>query len=306
MDENKEFLASENEEETQVNPDTDTIDSETSTDEFSGEFSEELAETLENQEFEPVEYNAETAVKTKKKSLIQLPIIISAVILVLVALGFLTFKCFFDTSIVGTWTVNTTATPDEATTGEEEEAVSYYIFESDKTAKIALGTMRMEGTYSVTTDAETGTRTVKIDIPSALQGDFEFEVSGNSFTGRKLVLTSSYYGQSIEFKSTSMTVPEMKVDKDFKPNDKLTGEWVYNDGYYNMKYTLNNDGTATVNQADVIFADGTYTYSDDKITIKYFTNTEVTMELEYKIDGEKLMINGIPYEKADAASSDEA
>lgn len=310
MDENKEFLTSENEEETKVNSDTDTDNNENHeelTNEYTSEFSEEIAETeVDGQDVTPVEYNAETAtVQTKKKSIIQIPIIISAVILVLVALGFLVFKCFFNTSIVGTWTVSDTATPDEASTEEEETSKSYYIFENDGTAKIAIGTFRMEGTYTITTNDE-GTRSVEINIPSALQGTFEFEVSGNELQGRKLVLTNPDYGQSIDFESTKMIVPEMKVEEGFEPSEKLTGEWSYDDGYYMMTYDLRKDGTASVNQSDVIFADGVYTYTEDMITIKYYTDSEVTMELEYQLDGETLIVNGIPFTRVTDASADEA
>ncbi len=310
MDENKEFLTSENEEETKVNSDTDTDNNENHeelTNEYTSEFSEEIAETeADVQDVTPVEYNAETAtVQTKKKSIIQIPIIISAVILVLVALGFLVFKCFFNTSIIGTWTVSDTATPDEASTEEEETSKSYYIFENDGTAKIAIGTFRMEGTYTITTNDE-GTRSVEINIPSALQGTFEFEVSGNELQGRKLVLTNPDYGQSIDFESTKMIVPEMKVEEDFEPSEKLTGDWSYDDGYYMMNYELREDGTASVNQSDVIFADGVYTYTEDMITIKYYTDSEVTMELEYQLDGETLIVNGIPFTRVTDASADEA
>ncbi|MGN0502395.1 MAG: DUF5640 domain-containing protein [Ruminococcus sp.] len=309
MDENKDFLTSEQEAENNMNSDTDTKTNENSQEGFSGAFSEEIAETQGDSESEvsPVDYSANTPVAVKKKKgFVQLPVIISLAILVLVALGFLVFKLFFNTSVVGTWTVKDTATADEATTATADEvAKNYYSFEDDGTASIHLGTMKMIGTYSLDTSDE-GTRTIIISIPSALEGTFEYEVTGNEITGRTLTLTDTYYGQSIDLESTKLVIPDMKPDADFKPSDKLSAKWTYDDGYYKMRYELREDGTATVSQSDILFADGVYNYTDSTITIKYYTNQEVTMELNYELKDDSIIIDGIQFTKDTGSSSDES
>lgn len=309
MDENKDFLTSETEAEDKINSDTDTTTNESNQESFSGAFSDEIAETQGNLETEAaaVDYNANASVAVKKKkSFIQLPVIISLAILILVALGFLVFKVFFNTSVVGTWTVKTTASADEATTATADEAAkNYYTFEDDGTASIHLGTMRMMGTYSINTSDE-GTKTIDISIPSALEGTFEYTVTGNELAGRTLTLKDTYYGQSIDLESSKLVIPDMKPDANFKPNDKLTGKWVYDDGYYKMSYELNDDGTATVNQSDILFADGVYNYTDNTITIKYYTNQESVMELNYELKDNSIIINGIQFKKDTGSSSDES
>lgn len=309
MDENKDFLTSETEAEDKINSDTDTTTNESNQESFSGAFSDEIAETQGNLETEAaaVDYNANASVAVKKKkSFIQLPVIISLAILILVALGFLVFKVFFNTSVVGTWTVKTTASADEATTATADEAAkNYYTFEDDGTASIHLGTMRMMGTYSLNTSDE-GTKTIDISIPSALEGTFEYTVTGNELAGRTLTLKDTYYGQSIDLESSKLVIPDMKPDANFKPNDKLTGKWVYDDGYYKMSYELNDDGTATVNQSDILFADGVYNYTDNTITIKYYTNQESVMELNYELKDNSIIINGIQFKKDTGSSSDES
>ncbi len=309
MDENKDFLTSETEAEDKINSDTDTTTNDSNQESFSGAFSDEIAETQGNLETESaaVDYNANASVAVKKKkSFIQLPVIISLAILILVALGFLVFKVFFNTSVVGTWTVKTTASADEATTATADEAAkNYYTFEDDGTASIHLGTMRMMGTYSLNTSDE-GTKTIDISIPSALEGTFEYTVTGNELAGRTLTLKDTYYGQSIDLESSKLVIPDMKPDADFKPNDKLTGKWVYDDGYYKMSYELNDDGTATVNQSDILFADGVYNYTDNTITIKYYTNQESVMELNYELKDNSIIINGIQFKKDTGSSSDES
>lgn len=309
MDENKDFLTSETEAEDKINSDTDTTTNDSNQESFSGAFSDEIAETQGNLETEAatVDYNANASVAVKKKkSFIQLPVIISLAILILVALGFLVFKVFFNTSVVGTWTVKTTASADEATTATADEAAkNYYTFEDDGTASIHLGTMRMMGTYSLNTSDE-GTKTIDISIPSALEGTFEYTVTGNELAGRTLTLKDTYYGQSIDLESSKLVIPDMKPDADFKPNNKLTGKWIYDDGYYKMSYELNEDGTATVNQSDILFADGVYNYTDNTITIKYYTNQESVMELNYELKDNSIIINGIQFNKDTGSSSDES
>lgn len=308
MDEKKDFLASESEAENTANSDADTTNNENIEETFSGAFSDELAET---QGVAPVDYNANVPVAVKK-SFIQVPIIISIALIVLVALGFLVFRVFFNTSIDGTWMVKDTATPDEATTATSDEAVkNYYCFEDDGSGKggkasIYLGSMRMIGEYTLSTSEE-GTKTVNISIPTALEGSFEYEVSGNEIFGRTLELKDSYYGQKIELESTKLEIPEMKPDDDFKPSAKLTGKWTYDDGFYKMSYEFREDGTATVSQSDILFADGVYSYTDNSITIKYYTNKEVTMELNYELKDNSIIIDGImQFVKETDSTSDES
>lgn len=315
MDEKKDFLASENDAETTINSDPDTTKTSTfeddlaealaeieDTNEYSGSFDEELAETLDS----TVDYdNIPTSTPVKKKSFIQAPVIVSAIILVLVALGFLVFRCFFNTSIVGVWTTSeaSTATADEAS---EESVKTYLAFENDGTVYLAIGTMKMQGTYSVLTNEE-GTRVVDCSIPNALEGEYEFTVSGNEFSGRKLTLTNSTYGQSWEYESTNRVIPEVKVEEGFKPSEKLTGNWIYDDGYYMFSYDFKEDGTVTVNQSDILFVDGVYNYTDDVITIKYYTDSERTMEVQYQFNDDVLYMDGIPYTlEGSESTSDQA
>lgn len=316
MDEKKDFLTSENDEETAVNSDTDTVKTTNTFEddlaealaeiespdepESTGSFAEELADTADDAY--AVDYSTPTT-PVKKKSFVQVPIIISAIILVLVALGFLVFRCFFNTSIVGVWTSSetSTSTADEASE-ESETPKTYLVFEDDGTVYLAIGTMKMVGTYSVDTNDE-GTRVVSCSIPNALEGDYEFTVSGNEFAGRKLTLTNSTYGQSWEYESTKREIPEVKVDDDFTPSDKLTGNWIYDDGYYMFSYDFKKDGTVTVNQSDILFVDGVYNYTDDVITIKYYTDSERTMEVQYQFSDDVLYMDGIPYTLEGAEST---
>ncbi len=303
MDENKEFTAeSEN----------ITSESEIATDEQTEEILDNSAKTAFEEELSELNGEDETAVteKTvpKKKFPVQVPIIIAAVIVACVALAFLVLKCFFNTSIIGTWTIeNDTATSDEA---GEDTVLTYYIFDKDGTVSLSYGTMSYMGTYSVSTDDD-GNKSVEMYIPYAyLQATFDYNVSGNLFTGRKLVFsyddTQNGETQTYKFKEAKRIMPELKAADDFKADDALVGEWNYYDGYYDYSYTFNSNGTVNINQNDMIVIEGTYKLSDDKITVTYYADDEYTQDLEYSVDGDTLVIQGMQYFKVGSASADEA
>lgn len=303
MDENKELLTQEFESENN-NSDADTVTEQQNTEEIVND-SDAFAD-ITNEEVTPFEYNSYDA-PTKKKHLVQVPIIISLVIVAVVALGFLVFKCFFDTSIVGTWVQdNSEASADEASeTSDDGLGKPYYVFNNDFTATVYVGTIKYAGEYTVET-GEDGTRTVTLNIPAAnLQASFAYEVSGNIFTGRKLVFTNTYYDSSIELNSANCVIPDLDVDESFEPSDKITGKWIYSDGYSEFSYEFRNDGTITLNQLDQLIVDGVYTYTDDIITMKYYASDEATMEIAYSVDGDTMYINGYPYVREGSASADQ-
>ena len=111
---------------------------------------------------------------------------------------------------------------------------------------------------------------------------------------------------TLSLDDASAEVLAIKQDEWFDSSDKLSAKWTYDDGYYKMSYELREDGTATVSQSDILFADGVYNYTDSTITIKYYTNQEVTMELNYELKDDSIIIDGIQFVKDTGSSSDES
>ena len=297
MEENKEILN----EETTVETDTESTQAEVEEVETSGVFSE--VETELGLDY-AVDYEAPVAVK--KKRLIQVPIIISIVIVLVVAASFFVYKSFFNTSIVGSWTVKNTASADEASLGNDSSQKSYYTFKEDGTASITIGSMSMVGTYSLVENKEDGSLSLEAYIPSVMQGTFNFEISGNAFTGRTLVLTDTYYNQSYEFESAELVIPKLKPADDFKADEKLVGTWTYDDGYNKLSYNFRKDGTATVNQMDMLYAEGVYSVTDKQIVVKYMAYEESEMIIDYIYKDNALIIDGYEFVKEGTATADEA
>lgn len=295
MDEKKDILTPEFESEENVVSDTDTaIDENTTIDELenNGSFSDELLETGALEELESDQLEVQP-VKTKKR-LLQIPIIISLAIVLVAAVGLFVFKAFFNTSIVGTWVyTEQTASADEAVEGENTSALErYYIFNKDGTMEMVIGTIRQKCTYEISYNEE-GVMSLFMYLEGANTFTYECEISGNMFSGRKLVLKDSYYQQTMELKSGKYKEPEIEHDKDFVANEELLGKWVYDDGYYTFTFEFNEDGSAKYTEYGIVTATGYYTYTDNTFTFNYYANEPAQMERGYEIVNGDLIVDGV-------------
>lgn len=298
MDENKEFLAPENESES-TNTDT-TSETTEKTEEFAA-FAENNEDTPQNIDGMSEEAVAtETTPAPKKKKLLQLPIIISVVIVAAVALTLFVTKAFFDTSIVGTWIQSVPMSSDTSSSDEAANFDIYYTFYNDGTLDFTVGTMTWNGTYTVSTD-KSGNQTLE-RVLNGSQMSCNYAVSGNMFTGKTLELYTSTSDEKAELKSGNVVKPELKVDKDFKADDKVTGTWTYDNGYTKMTYKFNDDGTVEINQSDSVKAEGTYLIKNKTIIIKYYYTDEVEMDVAYSVEKDGLKLNDILYTKDDGSA----
>lgn len=290
MDENKDFISNEIETENTLTSDTDTYSDENT------EYSSSLPVSEEPTE---IQAESETSDETKKKGLIQPTIIISLIIVLVTVIGFLVYRVFLNTSVVGVWTINNTATADEATTADEDTPELYLSLESDNKAAAYQGNMKVVGTY-VLSETEEGEKNIEIDIPTALTGTFGYTVSGNELTGRSLSLTygEGEQAQKIDFNSARLTTPEVKPEEGFEPNDKLTGKWTYDDGFNKISYEFKADGTGVFNNANTLYYDFSYTCTDSTITVKFVTYQEFSNEIPYELKDDSIIFAGMQF-KAD-------
>ncbi len=290
MDENKDFISNEIETENTLTSDTDTYSNENTADSSSLPVSEEPTE---------IQAESETFAETKKKGLIQPTIIISLIIVLVTVIGFLVYRVFLNTSVVGVWVLNDTATADEATSSDENIPELFVSFEEDYKAVAYEGNLRLFGNYAFS-ETEDGEKYIEIDIPTALTGTFGYTVSGNELTGRSLSLTygDGEQAQKIDFNSAKLTIPEVKPEEDFEPNDKLTGKWTYDDGFNKMSYEFKADGTGVFNNANTLCYDFSYTCTDSTITVKFVTYQEFSNEIPYELKDDSIIFAGMQF-KAD-------
>lgn len=292
---------------------------------------------------EDSETELNTAVKTHtkktKKRKIGVPLIIAACIFLATILFFGAWKCFFDTSINGTWSVDIeTATTDEET-GEETKQTISYAFDFDGNGGLSLhraGTTLL-GRYYFVQDGD-GNEKLKIAISNLgnlyISAEFDYQVCGNVFTGRTLRLTDrtglflapeensdtlteeqkarmkfadttvidGYRYYILSFKPSEINY-EVEYYDDFKADKNLTGSWLYENGDsgYNYTYTFSDDGTFEMMSSE-IYTKGSYKIDGENIMVRYFdiNGSEYETPIEYSIDKDTMTFGGMTVTKTDS------
>ena len=318
MDENKEFNNETVSEENVTNTEAEAAETAaevTEAAEDAAEAAEEAAEesaeviseadTAFGEELAEVEADA-PAEAPKKKSLIMKPVLIAAGIVIVVALAALVIRLFFNTGLDGTWhyvrqvpMLASDATSDEAV---ENVDVDYYFTFSGSEVKATIGTVTSKGTYEVHKNDD-GKSVMTMELTDLITsynflpyGEYEVNVSGNAFTGRKLTLTTaSDESATIEMTSASYSAPEIKRENDFTPveatyHEKVSQMNMYTGANMTIDYTI----------------EGIYDVNDTSITMHFYYTKDSSMDITYQSDGDTLYINGFPFVKEGTATSAEA
>lgn len=309
---------------------------------------DELKEQDKNFVFdENSETESNTAVMTKAKKpnqrKIGVPLIIAACIFLAAILFFGVWKCFFDTSINGTWSFSIEKTKTDSETKKEMKETITYDFDFDNSGNFGMhrGGTTFKGRYQFVDDSD-GEPKLKISITNLGQpyitAEFDYAVCGNVFTGRTLKLTDrtglllppdevssdseteeqkakmkiadntvidGYRYYILDFKSSELT-DKVEYYKDFKPDSKVTGSWLYKNGDtgYDYTYTFGEDGTFEMISSE-IYTKGSYKIDDGKITVHYFdiNGTEYESPISYSIKDDKMTFGNMEVTKT--ASKDD-
>lgn len=273
--------------------DADTVEAENGNSDNQGDYQSqfnelsagESSELYSQQDVFAEEYaDANTQVQTKKKRLLMPCTIIALCIFVLAAISGAVYMLFFNNSPVGTYMV----------AGQDSGTKTYFIFDEDGAAKYKIDSITFIGTYSKAAGEK-----VSLYIPlgyTAMQGDYNFDVSGNVFTGKKLVISTDE-GGSIELTAAQLPESALSPQKDFTTDEKLIGTWRTIDDEQPLTYSFNSDGTMYMS-SEAMRIDAAYTIEDSKIKTTYTAyGEENSMEEEYAFDGDTLIISGIGYSK---------
>ena len=267
----------------------------------------------------------------KAKPTVMKPILIAAGIVLVVALAVIVIRLFFNSSVEGTWhyvrevpMMSAEATDDEAV--ENVKVDYYFTFKGNNEVSATIGTITSNGTYEITKNAE-GKSAITMNLTDLITsynflvyGEYDLSVSGNAFTGRKLVMsTAQSEDATIEMESASYTAPEVKRENEFTPNDEITGKWEFQQEGYNLSYVFTNDGKALyrehVTQTNPYTGmdmtidytiDGIYDVTDDTITVHFIYTKESSMDIVYTLEDNTLYINGFPFVKEGTSTADSA
>ena len=311
MDENKEYVNIEN-----MISDTDTNDDEN-----------EVVDIADMGSYVP----QEPQLPQKSKPVVMKPILIAAGIVLVVALAVIVIRLFFNSSVEGTWHYvrEVPMMAADATSDEAVETVNvdyYFTFEGNNKVTTTIGTITSKGTYEITKNAE-GKSAITMDLTDLITsynflpyGEYDLSVSGNAFTGRKLVMsTSQDESAAIEMESASYTAPEITRENEFTPKEDIVGKWEFSQTGYNLSYDFSKDGKVQYNEhvtqtnpytgmemtIDYTIS-GIYDVTDNTITIHFIYTKDSSMDIVYILENNTMYINGFPFTKEGTATADSA
>ncbi len=189
-----------------------------------------------------------------------------------------------------------------------------------------IGTITSKGTYEITKNAE-GKSAISMTLTDLITsynflpyGEYDLSVSGNAFTGRKLVMsTSQDESATIEMESASYTAPEITRENEFTVKEDIVGTWEFSQTGYDLSYTFTQDGKVQYNEYVTqtnpytgmemtidYTINGIYDVTDNTITIHFIYTKDSSMDIVYSLENNTMYINGFPFTKAGTASADSA
>ncbi|WP_407383255.1 DUF5640 domain-containing protein [Ruminococcus sp.] len=251
---------------------------------------------IENADTEAVQENGEEEPVKKKKSALQMPVIISLCIVVAALLGYFIFTGFFLKEPEGvTWS------------NEIDGATYYYEFKNDGTFDAYVGSVEIHTTYQKSKTAEGNTLTVGATIGDFYSGaPATYEITGSRLLGNQTLTCK--YNEEYQFtvKQSAKKDVDLELPKDFTPDENLLGTWLFKYMNYDIyKATFNKDGSMTLEFVqDGIKYNGTYTLSDGKINFTYYVAENFSTPLEYSVDGDTLNFMGYTFVREGSAAAE--
>lgn len=250
--------------------------------------SDELAETAdaaeETAEIKPE--GEETEVK-KKKSFLQLPVIIACAIVLLAIIGFLAYMAFF------------LKEPENVTWSNTVDEVTYYYeFSSDGTFKGYLGSIEIAGSYQKTAGEEGQTITVDKTFGSFYQNmPATYSISGSRLFGNQEMTCTYSEDYQFTLKQGKREKKQLDLPEDFTADENLVGTWIFRYMNYDIyKVTFNNDGSMVLEFVqDGVKYNGVYTLEDSKINFTYYANDSTVVPIDYSVDGDILTFMGYAF-----------
>ncbi len=176
----------------------------------------------------------------------------------------------------------------------QNTAIPYYTFDKDGTVTVYHGSMTYDGTFE---DLSEGKKhRVNIRVKSTdITGTYNFKITGNKKDGYTLELSSITSEETIKLVNTTAKTYNLDTIPNFKMDNRICGNWVTKDG--ERTYTFRNNGRMK-RITENVSLNGVWTiYEDGKITIKYMKTNVETIELNYRIIKEQLVINDSVYYK---------
>lgn len=248
--------------------------------------SDAIVDTAENSALETTETNEE-AIPEKKKSPLQVPVIIACCILVAALLGFLVYYAFF------------LKEPENVTwTNDVDNVTYYYEFKSDGTFTGYLGSIEMNGSFQKAKAEGNNTVTVDKTFGSFYQNmPATYSIKGSKLFGNQEMTCT--YSEDYEFtlKQGKREKKLLDLPQDFTADEDLVGTWIFKYMNYDIyKVTFNKDGSMLLEFIqDGIKYNGIYTIDGSTINFTYYVTDSTVVPIDYKVDGDTMTFMGYQF-----------
>ena len=250
-------------------------------------------------EFEATEAAA-IAGKKKKKSFIQLPVIISLCIVLLSIIGYFTYSFFF------------LREPEGVTWANDYDGVTYYFeFQEGGVFKAYVGSVELTSTYEKVTDNDKNYIIVNADAGDFYSGkQASYEITGSRIlNNQEFKLSYEDDDKSFSLTQAKERVTPLELPAEFTPDEKLSDTWVFT--YYGYEYCtviFGEDGSMSISYPqNGITYNGTYTVEEGKVNFTYYIDDYIVQPIEYTIDGDTLTFMDMPFVRASSlATANEA
>lgn len=190
--------------------------------------------------------------------------------------------------IIGSWKI----------IGAEETsatAIPYYTFAQDGVAQENYGSITAAGSYKDISNKSK--KLVFISIDNSFTGTFEYKLRGKNKSDCTLILKENSTAATYVLVKTEAKEKKLSPLDDFKSDKKLIGYW--NNKKENESYEFKSDGTAVRVSGDTT-TDCVWTVSyKNVIEIRYMKDEVKSLNLDYKIKNDKLIINNVKYVKTE-------
>ena len=239
----------------------------------------------EAEQADPVAYSGSSYAlqpegKTKKKRLIQTPLIIALIIVLVAVAGYFTYIFFF------------LREPEGVVWSCEYQGVTYYCeFKEDGVFNMHVGSITLDSTYEK--NISDGSKRLMIQSYNTFfkYGEFaDYEITGSRILKNQEMKITYEDETSFTLKQCDEVPNPLELPENFVPDENLIGSWT--NYYYGAEYcvvTFNNDGSASVNYVmNGITYNGTYTLENDTINFTFYTDDYIVEPNEYSIDGDIL------------------
>ena len=245
----------------------------------------------------PMRVSYGEAPRKKKKSPLQVPIIIACVILITAVLGFFGYMAFFAHSIVGDWDYK-----------GDDDFNYHYTFDREGKVTMTLGSIEFVGQYATVPSEDVMKANINLYY-GEIGGELEYDVTGSKILNNQVLTFSSGESTKQLKQSSKINFNEiLSVPEDHKVDENLIGEWDYTFEDYNVnyKFVFKKDGTMQINQYDSVIYNCAYSAENNNIKCTFITTEETTQDIEYSCDGTVLEIMGLRCTRAGASTADQA